>query len=109
LKFKRNKMMMKNIFSAVTLLLTTLSLHAQSKVDVAKEMKFAAAQYELMLNSHQDITLFPQSTKEDGKPDNRTSDWWCSGFFGGSLWYLYEYTKADKWKEAADKWTMAVE
>ena len=21
------------------------------------------------------------------------SDWWCSGFYPGTLWYLYEYTK----------------
>ena len=36
------------------------------------------------------------------------SDWWCSGFFGGTLWYLYEYTQDPKWKQAADLWTMAV-
>lgn len=36
------------------------------------------------------------------------SDWWCSGFFGGSLWYIYEQTGDVKWKEAAHRWTMAV-
>ena len=30
---------------------------------------------------------------------------WCSGFFPGSLWYLYEYTKADDLKAAAEKFT----
>lgn len=100
---------MKIFFLAFTFLILAANLGAQSKVDVARAMNFAAAQYQLMLSAHQDITTFPQSTKKDGSPDNRTSDWWCSGFFGGSLWYLYEYTKDNKWKIAADKWTMAVE
>ena len=30
---------------------------------------------------------------------------WCSGFFPGSLWYLYEYTKAEDFKAAAEKYT----
>ncbi|MBR0506247.1 MAG: glucuronyl hydrolase, partial [Kiritimatiellae bacterium] len=30
---------------------------------------------------------------------------WCSGVFPGSLWYLYEYTKDDFWKEQAVAYT----
>jgi len=30
---------------------------------------------------------------------------WTSGFFGGSLWYLYELTGDEKWKVAADQCT----
>ncbi len=30
---------------------------------------------------------------------------WCSGFFPGSLWYLYEYTKAEDLKATAEKFT----
>ena len=47
---------------------------------------------------------FPKSWKDEKlvtiKPEN-----WCSGFFPGSLWYLYEYTKADDLKAAAEKFT----
>lgn len=84
---------------------------AQNKplIDVEKQFSLAAKQYEGMLATHKDLTQFPQSTKKDGEADNRTSDWWCSGFFGGSLWYLYEYTGAEKWKTAADQWTKALE
>jgi len=78
-------------------------------VDVKKEFAFAAKQYEGMLLSHSDITKFPQSTKPDGSPDNRVSGWWCSGFFGGSLWYIYEFTGDNKWRSAANIWTKAVE
>lgn len=84
---------------------------AQNKplIDVEKQFRLAAKQYEGMLATHKDLTQFPQSTKKNGEADNRTSDWWCSGFFGGSLWYLYEYTGAEKWKTAADQWTKALE
>ena len=78
-------------------------------VDVKKEFAFAAKQYEGMLLSHPDITKFPQSTKPDGSPDNRVSSWWCSGFFGGSLWYIYEFSGDNKWRSAANIWTKAVE
>jgi unsaturated chondroitin disaccharide hydrolase len=80
----------------------------QSTIDVQKEFQLAAKQYEGMLAAHTDITQFPQSSMPDGSPRNMKSDWWCSGFFGGSLWYLYEQTHDQKWKEAAHKWTMAV-
>ncbi|RIV19465.1 glucuronyl hydrolase [Fibrisoma montanum] len=81
---------------------------AQSPIDVKKEFAFAAQQYERMLASHPDTTKFPQSTNPDGSPRDMKSSWWCSGFFGGSLWYLYEQTKEPKWKDAAHKWSMAV-
>lgn len=91
------------------LLLLSFTSYGQSKLDVKKEFEFAAKQYEGMLASHQDITKFPQSTQPDGSPRNMKSEWWCSGFFGGSLWYIYQYNQEQKWKDAADKWTMAVE
>jgi unsaturated chondroitin disaccharide hydrolase len=79
------------------------------KVDVKAQFDFAVQQYAGMLRTHTDLTKFPQSTLPDGKPRDMKSEWWCSGFFGGSLWYLYEFTKDEQWKEAAHKWTMAVE
>ena len=92
-----------------TLLVLLMAQTVSGQINVQKEFEFAAKQYEGMLASHPDLTQFPQSSKPDGTPNNQTSDWWCSGFFGGSLWYIYEFTKDPKWKEAADRWTMAVE
>lgn len=97
-----------NRFLCFLLLLLSSVVYAQAPVDVNKEFAFAAKQYEGMLKTHPDTTQFPQSTKPDGSPDNRKSDWWCSGFFGGALWYIYEQNKAPMWKDAANKWTMAV-
>ncbi|WP_017258761.1 glycoside hydrolase family 88 protein [Pedobacter arcticus] len=103
-------MIIKKIALSLLLASTMVSAMAQKPlVNVKKEFAFATKQYENMLASHPDIRKFPQSTKKDGSPDNRTSEWWCSGFFGGSLWYLYEFTGEDKWKTAADKWTKALD
>jgi unsaturated chondroitin disaccharide hydrolase len=33
---------------------------------------------------------------------------WTSGFWPGILWYLYQYTHDDRWKLAADSFTMAL-
>lgn len=35
--------------------------------------------------------------------------WWCSGFFPGTLWYVYEYTGSAKIRELAERQTMKVE
>ena len=42
---------------------------------------------------------------QDGKLVTVKPTDWCSGFFPGALWYLYEYTKAEDVKSAAEKFT----
>ncbi|GAB2542636.1 glycoside hydrolase family 88 protein [Spirosoma aerophilum] len=96
------------LFLVLTRLAMAQSSASQPPIDVKKAFALAARQYEGMLRTHPDTTQFPQGTKPDGSPYNKTSEWWCSGFFGGSLWYLYEHTRDPRWKEAAHKWTMAV-
>ena len=92
-----------HIFLLISLTFNALS---QSKIDVKKQFALAAQQYEGMLKSHQDITKTPQSTLPGGSPRDMPTSWWCSGFFGGSLWYIFEETKNPIWKIAAEKWTM---
>lgn len=90
------------------LYLLTLPALAQKPLNVKQEFTFAAQQYERLLRTHPDTTRFPQSANADGSPRDMPSSWWCSGFFGGSLWYLFEYTQDTKWKAAAQRWTNAV-
>ncbi|WP_324679086.1 glycoside hydrolase family 88 protein [Hymenobacter sp. GOD-10R] len=100
--------MLKNLFLAAACLLLAVQASAQKPINVDQELAFAAQQYQRLLASHPDTTKFPQSTNPDGSPRDMPSSWWCSGFFGGSLWYLYEHTKAPEWKTAAERWTQAV-
>jgi len=37
------------------------------------------------------------------------TDWWCSGFYPGTLWYLYEYTKDKSLKAEAIRSTALLE
>ena len=45
---------------------------------------------------------------KNGKPDMRSIYWWTSGHFPGSLWYLYEATGDEFFKERATVWTESI-
>lgn len=53
-----------------------------------------------------DPTLHPAHTDpETGKWISRTRNEWTSGYFAGSLWYMYQLTGDEKWKDYAHMWT----
>ena len=103
----RKNGLMKNVFWGLMML--AFSGNAQEKIDVDKQMELSAKQYKGMLQEFQDTNLFPQSVNKDGSYRKMKADWWCTGFFGGILWYLYEYTGDTSFKNEADKWTMALQ
>ncbi|MCY1634307.1 glycoside hydrolase family 88 protein [Marinifilum sp. D737] len=49
--------------------------------------------------------LNPRTIHKDGTTRYNTPELWTSGFFPGSLWYLYELTGDSKWKIEAEKVT----
>lgn len=78
---------------------------------LSENVEYAAAQYDLLI----------EKLEKNGKPwAPRTVDtkgnivyarnvWdWTSGFFAGSLWYLYNLTGDEKWKTLAKKYTEAL-
>lgn len=46
---------------------------------------------------------------EDGRLVKDTYQWWCSGFFPGVLWQIYEYTGEEQFKTLAERETAKVE
>lgn len=58
---------------------------------IDENMQFAVKQYKVL----QDSTPANRMPRSFQKGRSVTSDtyWWCSGFYPGTLWYLYEYTK----------------
>ena len=53
---------------------------------------------------------FPRCTDEEGKlVTTKNVVWWCSGFHPGSLWYIYEYTGDDAFRQMAWKYTDRLE
>lgn len=99
---------MKKAFLGI-LIASSLVVSGQKKIDVSAELEKIQFQYKYLLKKHTDISKIPHSLHSDGTYRSLPSDWWCSGFFGASLWYLYEYSQQPFWKAAAHKWTMAVE
>ncbi|MDR2920553.1 MAG: glycoside hydrolase family 88 protein [Tannerella sp.] len=67
-------------------------------------------QYELMAESLIDQTdRLPQTTDKDGNLVTSGSEWWCSGFVPGTLWYLYEYSNDPKLLGYARNYTERIE
>lgn len=72
-------------------------------------LNFALDQYGRLLGSHSNTdeipyAFYPKTGMKWVQPSN-----WVSGFFPGSLWYLYEYTLDSTLREAAWTWTRMLE
>ena len=74
----------------------------------ARVFSLAESQY-AYLADQLDESRFPRSLNPDGTLSTSDIDWWCSGFFAGSLWYIYEYGRSDSTKALADRFTLALE
>lgn len=103
---------MKNkIIVAALGVFSVVNMHAQ-KINIPAVFKDAEKQTELMLqevDKAKTKDLVSPRTIEDGKLKLVKSGDWTSGFFPGELWYLYEYTKQNKWKSEAEKFTTNIE
>lgn len=47
----------------------------------------------------------PRSLGDSGELKMVPSSDWCSGFFPGCLWLMYEQSREERWKESAQKYT----
>lgn len=78
---------------------------------IEENTTFATAQMTNMLQATGEPTgkNYPRTIDNNGQ-FKTTSLWdWTPGFFPGSLWYLYELTQDNAWKENAEKWTYPME
>ncbi|MEN0052140.1 MAG: glycoside hydrolase family 88 protein [Mucilaginibacter sp.] len=101
----------------VLALFSLLTVNTYAQTDVAKAFVFAQKQTVLMLKEVDSVKAdaanaalaSPRTLEADGKFVMVPSKDWCSGFFPGELWFLYEYTQNDKWKDLAKKFTTNIE
>lgn len=94
------------------LIFTSFSAFGQkalkSKID--NSLKVCIEQSKRMGNVLKEMPeSFPRTTGKDGEFVTSKSDWWCSGFFPGTLWYLYEYSKDSELLSLAEMMTQRVE
>ncbi len=83
------------------------SCATQPERDIIAE-NFAVAEQQtqsLLAASLQGGEVRTPSTYKNEEIDFVPIDDWVSGFFAGTLWYLYEYTGDEKWREGAIKHT----
>ncbi len=52
---------------------------------------------------------FPRSVRANGDFAGTNMYDWTSGFFPGTLWYLYDLTGEDGWRAEAEQWTGALD
>ncbi|MDU1890114.1 MAG: glycoside hydrolase family 88 protein [Dysgonomonas sp.] len=104
--------MKKTFLVSIISLFTLLSCNDNSqslKSVVDNALEFSEKQYLLMAENYAKTDSILPKTYENGKDISSDSRWWCSGFFPGSLWYLYENTKDPKMLEYAKLFTDRVE
>lgn len=103
---------MKKIVISAFILFSAVSLgNAQEKL-IKKSVDFAAKQMNLLVEQVDTFSKIPspRTTAKDRVSTGYTSlNDWTSGFFPGSLWYLYELTGDKRWLPSAVKYTEGME
>lgn len=73
---------------------------------IAEDVQFAEQQigHQVEIIEASPMILIPRTIK-DNKIKYITKEDWTSGFFPGSMWYMYELTGDEKWKDLGVKYT----
>jgi len=82
----------------------TASKQSPEIIDVNTSLKNAQKQLGLQKEQALKNNKIPRTLTAEGEMHwtNPSFDW-TEGFFPGSLWFLYDYTKNEEWREAAQK------
>ena len=102
---------MKHLFLILTVIATLTGCSPENPAQEIADRVFELARIQY---SYMDEALaedrFPRCTDEEGKlVTTKNVGWWCSGFHPGSLWYIYEYTGDEAFREMAWKYTDRLE
>ena len=108
--------MRKAIFFITSLLCLACQKQESMEELTARVFERAAAQMELMDKnldsaavSNPGVAIYPRSINKEGALWTSNYKWWCSGFYPGSMWYVYEYTGNEKIKELALEYQAGLE
>jgi unsaturated chondroitin disaccharide hydrolase len=97
-----------NLKPAIPLFSLCISLHAASIPDsvLSGAWNFSISKLSASLKSLNTITnLFPRSAPTSGPWVTGPGSDWTSGFFPGSLWYIFEKKGDTVFRNSAQKWT----
>ncbi len=98
------------LFAAVLVVFSSCNKQKPMEKIIDESLSFSLKQYALMYDVMKEKPgLLPRTIDTTGALITAKSNWWTSGFFPGSLWYLYEYSRDEKYKEAAAAMTSLIE
>ncbi|MBQ5582362.1 MAG: glucuronyl hydrolase, partial [Bacteroidales bacterium] len=97
------------LFAAIALILCSCAPKQESFEQLTERVMDLAVEKYIAIDqtlNQQEVTAFPRSTNPDGSL--RTSDigWWCTGFYPGTLWLIYEHTGDQAIRDLAEKYTL---
>jgi hypothetical protein len=77
---------------------------------IDESLAFSAKQYTLMADVMKEKPgLLPRTIDTSGNLVTAGPGWWTSGFFPGCLWYLYEYSNDEMFRDYAIEMTERIE
>ena len=101
--------MKKNYFIiSLTLIITFFNAQAQSDKEqmrtlIKENFELADKQYRYMATLLPSDKMPQSYNAKDNKIIAHDIKWWCSGFYAGSLWYIYEQTGNDAIRKEAER------
>lgn len=94
------------VFIFLAFMLLNCNSNSENEIYIYDEnIAIAELQYNYILDEVDNLDKLPNTTNLDGSLHLDSKEGWVSGFFPGSLWYLYELTGKEKWKKEAIRWT----
>ena len=102
---------MKYRFAVLLLLLVSVSfIRYDDRQFLQDNFAFAQAQtWNMLSEANKTDTLFPRTTDDKGQLKLSNKYEWTSGFFPGTLWYIYQATGSDSIRRQALAWTAKLE
>jgi len=86
-----------NLLLLAFLLVTRISAQeVQMQTLIDDNFSFAKEQYKILAKNIPSDKLPQSFDPKTGKVEGRDIQWWCSGFYPGSLWLIYEQTKDEQ-------------
>ena len=108
----------RNLLTICLLAVAAMSCTRQETMEelTARVFERAAAQVKVMdtvLDSiaatQPGVPVYPRSIAKDGSFWSSHYKWWCSGFYPGTAWYIYEYTLDESVRNIALKYQAGLE
>lgn len=112
---QKKELLLLTLFPAICISAIIISGIVEDNFSFAsKQLKFAFSEIEQTkagLNEKQKemMLVSPRNIEPDGSLRLVASRDWTSGFFPGELWYMYEYTQDEYWKQKAEEFTGPIE